>query len=523
MNEVSATSSEEAEGGGKSTLARLRHDLRTPLNQIIGYSELLIETVDEHGVGAVVPLLEELHNAGTEMLGRLNDELAPWKVQSGQVSLPALKTLMGPPLQAIDEACSRCGQIAVDHGSKAVVDDLGKIVEASANLRRGLSVTIQDDPDPAENEAEGVAVEETTPPPLAPLVETGKLLVVDDDHLTREMIRRRLRHMGFEIVLASDGLEALAALERESFDLVLLDVLMPQMDGFETLDRIRSHKIWRSIPVVMLSALDDTETTARCITAGAEDYVPKPFNSVVLRARISASLEKKRLRDQEQSYLERIKIEQEKSEKLLLTILPAAIASRLKSGERNIVDSVYAASVMFIDIVGFTAIAAKTTPDQTVVLLNELFSMFDQLVDTYGLEKIKTIGDAYMAVAGVPNAAEDHALRAARMGMAVQDTLKEFNQKNGVNWAVRVGLHSGEVMAGIIGSRKFAYDLWGDTVNLASRLESQGRAGWVQISDETVKLIESEFDVLPVGLVDIRNRGELQVYRIAGPKHPGRK
>lgn len=167
--------------------------------------------------------------------------------------------------------------------------------------------------------------------------------------------------------------------------------------------------------------------------------------------------------------------------------------------------------------------AAKTTPDQTVVLLNELFSMFDQLVDTYGLEKIKTIGDAYMAVAGVPNAAEDHALRAARMGMAVQDTLKEFNQKNGVNWAVRVGLHSGEVMAGIIGSRKFAYDLWGDTVNLASRLESQGRAGWVQISDETAKLIESEFDVLPVGFVDIRNRGELQVYRIAGPKHPGRK
>ena len=304
---------------------------------------------------------------------------------------------------------------------------------------------------------------------------------------------------------------------------MLLDVLMPQMDGFETLDRIRSHKIWRSIPVVMLSALDDTETTARCITAGAEDYVPKPFNSVVLRARISASLEKKRLRDQEQSYLERIKIEQEKSEKLLLTILPAAIASRFKSGERNIVDSVYAASVMFIDIVGFKAIAAKTTPDQTVVLLNELFSMFDQLVDTYGLEKIKTIGDAYMAVAGVPNAAEDHALRAARMGMAVQDTLKEFNQKNGVNWAVRVGLHSGEVMAGIIGSRKFAYDLWGDTVNLASRLESQGRAGWVQISDETAKLIESEFDVLSVGLVDIRNRGELQVYRIAGPKHPGRK
>lgn len=523
MSEGPAASTQDIEGGGKSTLARLRHDLRTPLNQIIGYSELLLETIDEHGVDAVVPHLEKLHNAGTEMLGRLNDELAPWKVQSGQVSLPSLKALLGPPLKSIDDACSRCGQIAVDQGSEAVVDDLGKIVEASVNLRLGLSVTLQDEPAPETQHGPEQAVAETPTLPESPLAETGKLLVVDDDHLNREMIRRRLRHMGFEIVLAKDGLEALAALERDSFDLVLLDVLMPEMDGFETLDRIRSHETWRAIPVVMLSALDDTETTARCITAGAEDYVPKPFNSVVLRARISASLEKKRLRDKEQSYLARIKVEQEKSENLLLTILPSAIATRLKSGERNIVDSVAAASVMFIDIVGFTGIAAKTTPDQTVVLLNSLFSSFDRLVDSHGLEKIKTIGDAYMAVAGVPNAAEDHALRAARMGVAIQDVVAEFNQQHDVDWAVRVGINSGPLMAGIIGSRKFAYDLWGDTVNLASRLESQGRSGWVQISGDTARLIESDFDVSPVGLVDIRNRGKIQVFRIEGAKHPVKK
>ena len=348
--------------------------------------------------------------------------------------------------------------------------------------------------------------------------ETGKLLVVDDDHLNREMIARRLEHMGFKIVLAADGLEALAALRREAFDLVLLDVLMPELDGFETLERIKANDLWRTIPVVMLSALDDADSTARCITAGAEDYVPKPFNPIVLRARINASLEKKRLRDQEERYLERIKQEQGKSDQLLLSILPDAIATRLKSGERNIVDEVAAATVMFIDIVGFTAIAAETKPDTTVSLLNKLFSSFDSLVDVHGLEKIKTIGDAYMAVAGVPNPVDDHALRGARMALAVQKALVVFNKNNGVDWSVRMGIHSGPLMAGIIGSRKFAYDLWGDTVNLASRLESQGEAGRIQISEETAKLVEPEFSVSPIGVVDIRNRGEIPVFRIDGAK-----
>lgn len=203
---------------------------------------------------------------------------------------------------------------------------------------------------------------------------------------------------------------------------------------------------------------------------------------------------------------------------MLLTILPDAIATRLKSGERNIVDEVSAASVMFIDIVGFTAIAAQTKPDSTVSLLNKLFSSFDSLVDVHGVEKIKTIGDAYMAVAGVPNPAEDHALRAARMALAVQKALMIFNKNNGVEWSVRMGIHSGPLMAGIIGSRKFAYDLWGDTVNLASRLESQGEAGRIQISEETSKLIAEEFSVSPIGMVDIRNRGEIPVFKIDGAK-----
>ena len=136
----------------------------------------------------------------------------------------------------------------------------------------------------------------------------------------------------------------------------------------------------------------------------------------------------------------------------------------------------------------------------------------------HGLEKIKTIGDAYMAVAGVPNPAEDHALRGARMALAVHKALAIFNRNNEVAWEVRIGVHSGPLMAGIIGSRKFAYDLWGDTVNLASRLESQGESGRIQISADTAKLIEAEFAVSELGMVEIRNRGQTPVFKLEGAK-----
>jgi adenylate cyclase len=196
----------------------------------------------------------------------------------------------------------------------------------------------------------------------------------------------------------------------------------------------------------MLSALDDPHPTARWITAGADDYVPKPFKPVVLRARIESSLLKKKRYDQEQA----------KSEALLLGILPAPVAARLKAGERDIVDLVPAATVRLADIVGFTNIAATITPNETVVLPNELFSAFDRLVEAHGLEKIKTIGDADMAVAGVPEPVADYTRRGARMALAMQEAVKEFNEENAWDWSIRIGAHCGPLMAGIIGSRKFA-------------------------------------------------------------------
>ena len=179
--------------------------------------------------------------------------------------------------------------------------------------------------------------------------------------------------------------------------------------------------------------------------------MPKPFNPIILRARIGASLEKKRLRDQERAYLAEIQAERTKSERLLLNVLPKAIADRLKGGEETIVDAVPAATVLFADIVGFTRIAADLVPAKTVALLNEIFSEFDLLVEGMGVEKIKTIGDSYMVVGGVPLPNPDHGICCADMALAMQDVMANFNKRNHSYWQIRIGMHSGPLVAGIIG------------------------------------------------------------------------
>jgi class 3 adenylate cyclase len=326
------------------------------------------------------------------------------------------------------------------------------------------------------------------------------------------MLNRRLDKLGYEVTDARNGREALAKLKDGNFDLVLLDILMPDLDGFQTLEFMKADPRLKHIPVIMLTALDDVDSTVRCIEAGAEDYVPKPFNPVLLRARITASLEKKRLRDQEQAFLAQLQVERTKSERLLLNVLPKAIAERLKAGHRTIVDSFIDSTVLFADIVGFTRISVRQSPQRTVQLLNEIFSSFDRIAEQLELEKIKTIGDAYMMVGGVPVIRNDHAEVCAAAAFEMIEAVRAFNRRHNLEWAIRIGMNSGPVVAGIIGTRKFAYDLWGDTVNIASRMESHGQPGQVQVSEVTKKLLEGKYDFQPVGVIEIKNSAPMPTY-----------
>jgi class 3 adenylate cyclase len=211
-------------------------------------------------------------------------------------------------------------------------------------------------------------------------------------------------------------------------------------------------------------------------------------------------------------------IERERADDLLRNILPESVAEQLKQSKDTISARHESVSILFADIVGFTAFAKEAEPDVVVGLLNDLFSRFDDVVAGYGLEKIKTVGDGYMVAAGVPIALEDHAIRIADLALAMLDTMQEFRDEKNVDWEMRIGINSGPVIAGVIGKRKFAYDLWSDAVNVASRMESTGVAGRIQISGDILELTGGAFEVEPRGVIDLRNRGELTTFFLVGRK-----
>ncbi len=204
--------------------------------------------------------------------------------------------------------------------------------------------------------------------------------------------------------------------------------------------------------------------------------------------------------------------EQEKSDSLLLNILPPAIAKRLKDGESQIVDAYESVTVLFADIVGFTVLASQVSPERLVEILNRVFTSFDLLAEQLKVEKVKTIGDCYMAVCGLPERIEHHAETMVKMAQQMQHALNEVNRIEGTALQIRTGIHSGRVVAGVIGKKKFAYDLWGDTVNTASRMEFHGGAGRIHLSAATAELLAGKFKLEDRGEVEIKGKGPMSCY-----------
>jgi adenylate cyclase len=269
--------------------------------------------------------------------------------------------------------------------------------------------------------------------------------------------------------------------------------MMPDLNGDEVLKVIKSDPDKRDIPVVMISADTNADKVSQCIELGADDYLPKPFNPTILRARIGAALRRHSLRALENEYLGKIENEKRHSENLLRNILPAEIVTRLRNGESNIADHFDDATVIFADVVGFGKITARMKAYEIVACLNELFSGFDKLAEDAGIEKIKTIGDNYMAVAGVPTPRSNHARMATKFALEMVTATGRLRSRLLAPFPIRVGLHSGPVMAGVIGTRRFAYDVWGDTVNIAARLEAASQPNRVLASAETVKRLGSDY------------------------------
>src|SRR6185436_8644589 len=268
-----------------------------------------------------------------------------------------------------------------------------------------------------------------------------------------------------------------------------LDIMMPGMDGFETCRRIKASTAWREIPVIFLTARTDTADIVRGFEVGAVDYVAKPFNAHELLARVRTHLALDHLHRENQ--------------RLLLNILPAPIAEKLKKQTGIIAERFDDVSVLFADLVGFTPLSARMSPTQLLELLNGIFSGFDELADRHGLEKIKTIGDSYMVAGGLPNPHPDHLAAMAALALDMQQKIAGTSSGFG-SPDLRIGLHVGSVIAGVIGIRKFIYDVWGDTVNTASRLESHGIAGRVHVSDTVFERLRDRFTFEPRGTIELK-------------------
>ena len=347
-----------------------------------------------------------------------------------------------------------------------------------------------------------------------------KVLVVDDSRTLRRLLIRELNQIGItNIFEAADGQDALDMVRADKFDLMLCDMEMPNLDGISTLGVIKADEKLRYLPVIIVSGTDTFDKTVKCIEMGAEDYLPKPFNSTLLKARVYSSLERKRLRDLEEERLREIIMEKEKTEKLMLNILPRSIAELLKEKEQLIAGTYERTTILFSDLVGFSAMSSKMSAADLVTLLNDLFTRFDLRGELLGIEKIKTIGDAYMAVAGCPFERDDHAQLIADMALGMFDDLLEFNKARDTKIEMRIGIHSGPITAGVIGKTKFCFDLWGNSVNTASRMESTSEAGRIQVSPTTFAELNGLFDLEERELIECKGLGKILTHFLNGRLH----
>jgi class 3 adenylate cyclase/CheY-like chemotaxis protein len=333
----------------------------------------------------------------------------------------------------------------------------------------------------------------------------GFVLVVDDEEQNRSLLRDPLEARGYEIAEAENGMVALEKIAARLPDVILLDVMMPKMDGFEVCRRLKTDSKTAHIPILMVTALSDRKERLMGIAVGANDFLNKPVDIQDVILRVGNAVYTKHLHDQLQA-------EQKKSEYLLLNILPKPVAERMKAGEVNIADSYPDVTVLLADLVGFTTLSAHIGPEQIVQLLNEIFSAFDLLVGKLGLDKIKTIGDAYMVAGGISFPRPDHAEAIAQLAINMQDEIERLNQQYGISVRLRIGICSGPVVAGVIGRWRFAFDLWGETVNLACRMESTGEAGKIQIAESTYELLIHKYQFEPKHRIDVKGYDPLSAY-----------
>lgn len=390
------------------------------------------------------------------------------------------------------------------------------------------------------------------------------IVIVDDSSTQRTILRNILEPKGYRVLAATDGAEGLRMVKKEWPDLVITDVEMPEMDGYELCRAIKGDEVVSIVPVIIVTSLTHSENLLKGIEAGADNYITKPYNSKQMLKKVKdllssrpnsesaeannnqflsikgkeydirsskehilnfllSTYENVRAQNHKLSELQRsvnktnaqLTASQEQTERLLHNVFPTEVAESLRDHGHTEPRRYNDISVLFTDFVNFTNSTENLEAVELVKQLENYFDIYDRIIEKFGLEKIKTIGDSYMCAGGLPTSNKTHSVDCVLAGLAIQKSM-ESEHRNKQNWKVRIGIHTGPVVAGVIGNKRFAYDIWGNTVNIASRMESHGKPGAINISEETFYRVKDFFDCRDRGEINTKSLGWTNMYFVTG-------
>lgn len=332
----------------------------------------------------------------------------------------------------------------------------------------------------------------------------NKILIVDDITENIQVVANVLRDEGYNLSYARNGKTALERVEQTDFDLILLDVMMPEMDGFEVCDKLKANNKTSEIPIIFLTGKADNKSIVEGFKHGGVDYITKPFNADELKVRVQIHISLR-------NAYEKLDTESKKNEELLRNILPEYAINSLQHDGVVHAKTYEHVTIMFTDFSGFTKITADIDPKILIGELNIIFTAFDDIMEKYNCERIKTIGDAYMAVGGLAkdcNGAQNIVLAAKEIIKYLECFKGNITDK----WDIRIGINSGKVTGGIVGVKKYAFDYFGETVNLASRMEKLSGVNRINISENTREIIKDLYKFEDRGLIEVKGFGPTQMY-----------
>ena len=342
-----------------------------------------------------------------------------------------------------------------------------------------------------------------------------KILALDDDPIYGKVIQKILEYSDreIELVLAENGFEALNRLKEEPPDLILTDWDMPGMSGIDFCKMIQKNKEFEHIPVIMCTGINtSSEHLKMAFESGVVDFIRKPIDKMEFLSRVNSMLKLSESYQTIKSQKEELQLEKKKSDELLLSILPKKIANELKQSGVSEPELFKNVTVLITDIVDFTKKSSEISPKNLINELNDIVKAFDEITEKHNCERIKTVGDEYVAVCGMPVADPNHAENILNAAQDIIRYLKNRNKKTKLSWEVRIGVATGELVGGIIGSKKYIYDVFGDTINTASRLESNSKPMRIHLTENTYKLVKKKFEFEEQPPLQVKGKGKLKMY-----------